>query len=73
MLRCVAPSTSGRRRAAGFGRIPGIEGLWADGTTVEACREALASALEDWVVFGLVNGYPVPPIDGTDLASARVA
>ena len=56
-----------------FGRIPGFEGLWADGATVESCREALQSALEDWVVFGLVNGFAVPPIEGIDLTSARVA
>jgi predicted RNase H-like HicB family nuclease len=56
-----------------FGRIPGLEGLWAEGPTVEACREALQSALEDWVVFGLVNGYAVPPLDGIDLTSAKVA
>ena len=56
-----------------FGQIPGFEGLWADGATVESCREALQSALEDWVVFGLVNGFAVPPIDGIDLTSARVA
>lgn len=56
-----------------FGQIPGLEGLWAEGATVESCREALQSALEDWVVFGLVNGSAVPPIDGIDLTSARVA
>ncbi|HUG37357.1 MAG TPA: type II toxin-antitoxin system HicB family antitoxin [Candidatus Limnocylindrales bacterium] len=56
-----------------FGRIPELDGLWADGESVEACRERLQSALEDWVVFGLVNGFPVPPIDGIDLSSAKVA
>ena len=56
-----------------FGRVPGLDGLWAEGATVEACREQLQSALEDWVVFGLVNGFPVPPIDGIDLTSAKVA
>jgi predicted RNase H-like HicB family nuclease len=53
--------------------IPGLQGLWADGDTVEACREELRNALEDWILFGLVNGYPVPPIDGIDLTSAKVA
>ena len=56
-----------------FGRIPGLDGLWAEGPTVEVCREQLQSALEDWMVFGLVNGYPVPSLDGIDLTSSKVA
>lgn len=54
-------------------RIPGLQGLWADGSTVEECRTELRSALEDWILFGLVNGYPVPPVDGIDLTTAKVA
>lgn len=44
-----------------FGEIPGLEGLWANGLTAESTREELLSALEDWIPFGLLNGYPVPP------------
>jgi hypothetical protein len=51
-----------------YSEIPGLEGLWA---TVEACRAELRSALEDWIGFGLLNGYAVPPIDGIDLMAAK--
>jgi predicted RNase H-like HicB family nuclease len=54
-----------------YSEIPGLEGLWATGPTVEACRAELRSALEDWIVFGLLNGYAVPPIDGIDLMAAQ--
>lgn len=55
-----------------FGRIPGLDGVWANERTLEACREELQSALEDWIVFSLVNGFDVPPVDGIELATSRV-
>lgn len=33
----------------------------------------LQSALEDWIVFGLVNGYPIPPIDEITITTTQVA
>jgi hypothetical protein len=54
-----------------YSGIPGLGGLWATGPTVEACRAGPRSALEDWIVFGLINGYAVPPIDGIDLMTAK--
>lgn len=56
-----------------YGEIPGLQGVYADEPTLEACREELQSALEDWILFGLVNGFPIPPIEGIDLNAARVA
>jgi predicted RNase H-like HicB family nuclease len=55
-----------------FGRIPGLEGVWANEETLEASREELQSALEDWIVFSLVNGFEVPPVDGIELVRTRV-
>jgi len=44
-----------------FGRIEGLKGVWANATTLEACREELQEVLEEWIVVGLrlgmVNGY----------------
>jgi predicted RNase H-like HicB family nuclease len=34
-----------------YGEIPGLEGLWATGPTLEGCRHSLMEALEDWVFF----------------------
>ena len=35
-----------------YGSIPGFPGLWANEATLEACREELQSALEDWILVG---------------------
>ena len=56
-----------------YGRIPGFQGVWANESTLEASREELQSALEDWLLFSLVNGFPVPVVDGIELSVERVA
>jgi len=56
-----------------YGEIPGCQGVWATGKTLEGCRTELESALEDWIVFRLSRQLPVPVIDGIDLAVSEVA
>ncbi len=51
-----------------YGEIPGVQGVWANEPTLEACRDELQSAIEDWIIFSLSRGLPVPIIDGIDLA-----
>ncbi|MBM4405366.1 MAG: type II toxin-antitoxin system HicB family antitoxin [Chloroflexi bacterium] len=55
-----------------YGQIPGLNGLYGSGKTLESCREELQSALEDWIVFGLRNRATIPSIDHVDLNVARV-
>lgn len=43
-----------------YGEIPGVEGVWATGKTLEECRERLAVALEDWVLFSIAQGHELP-------------
>ena len=43
-----------------FGSIPGLKGVWANAKNLEGCREELQSALEDWLLFNLKDGSPVP-------------
>lgn len=50
-----------------YGHIPDLQGVWANEATLEACREELRSALEDWLLFSLRRGLPIPVIDGIDL------
>ena len=50
-----------------FGNIPGLQGLWANAPSLEACREELQSALEDWILLGVRLGDPLPVVDGIDL------
>jgi len=35
------------------GSIPGLEGVWANASTLEACREELEEVLEDWLMLSL--------------------
>jgi len=56
-----------------FGSIPGLDGAWASGPTLEACRKELAEVLEDWLLFRLSRQMPIPVIQGIDLAIREVA
>ena len=53
-------------------RFP-LQGVWASAATLEACRSELISALEDWLLFSLARQFPVPVIEGIDLAVSEVA
>ncbi len=50
-----------------FGTIPGCKGLYAEGKTLEQCREELQSTLEDWLLLGLQLGHNLPVLDGINL------
>jgi predicted RNase H-like HicB family nuclease len=56
-----------------WGHIPGFKGLWAEGEDRDACTIELRSTLEDWVLFSLRRGQPIPVIDGIDLTITDVA
>lgn len=53
-----------------YGEIPGFEGVWANADTLDACREELQSALEDWIVLGLRMGHTLPVVAGINLVPA---
>jgi len=51
-----------------FATIPPLKGLWAEGTTLEQCREELQSTLEDWIMIKLRHGdTDFPALNGIDL------
>jgi len=52
-----------------YGEIPGFKGVWATGKTLEECRQHLIQALEDWILFSIANGFPIPKIDNHELKS----
>ena len=45
-----------------FGTIEGLQGVWANADTLEACRNELRQVLEEWIVLGLKMGHPIPAI-----------
>jgi len=50
-----------------YGEIPGFQGVFAQAETLEACRDELASTLEDWLLFRISRQLPVPRVQGLDL------
>ena len=50
-----------------FGCIPVTPGVWAEGETLEKCREELREVLEEWIVLSLKRGDRLPAIDECDL------
>jgi predicted RNase H-like HicB family nuclease len=56
-----------------YGHVAALAGVWADAIERDACPADLQSALEDWILFRLTNGFPIPAVDGIDLNAAKVA
>ncbi|MEW5814817.1 MAG: type II toxin-antitoxin system HicB family antitoxin [Spirochaetota bacterium] len=56
-----------------FAEIPGFEGVWADGKTVEECRKELIEVLEEWLIFKIKDKDPVPVVKGIDINIKEVA
>ena len=55
------------------GRIPGLQGVWANAETLEACRDELREVLEEWIILGLKMNHPIPVINGISLNFEKVA
>ena len=53
--------------------IPGLQGVWANADTLEACRDELREVLEEWIILGLKMNHHIPVIDGIELNFEKVA
>ena len=47
-----------------YGEVPGLQGVWATGKTLEECRENLREVIDGWIVVRLRKNLPIPAIDG---------
>ena len=56
-----------------YGHVEGIDGVWAQAATLEACRTELREVLEEWILLGLRGGHAIPAIDGIDLCAETPA
>lgn len=52
--------------------IPGLRGVWASGTTLDACVDELRDVLDGWIQLGIELGHPIPVLDGLDISAAAV-
>jgi predicted RNase H-like HicB family nuclease len=47
-----------------YGEVPGLQGVWASGKTLEECRQDLKEVIEGWIIVRLRKGLPIPELDG---------
>ena len=47
-----------------YAEVPGLDGVWATGKTVEECRKNLSDSIEDWLLFSIAKRLPIPPLEG---------
>ncbi len=55
------------------GEMPGFEGVWANASTLESCREELEEVLEEWLLFRVSRQLPLPVVEGLELRIREVA
>ena len=55
------------------GKIPKLQGVWANADSLEACRDELREVLEEWIILGLKMNHHIPVIDGIELNFEKVA
>lgn len=56
-----------------YGEISVCPGVLATGATLEACREELASTLEDWLLVRVHQHLAIPVIDGETVTVPEAA
>jgi len=50
-----------------FGEILELPGVWANGATLEECRDELEEVVEEWIILGLKFEDRIPELDGINL------
>lgn len=56
-----------------YGDIPGFEGVYANSSTLEECREELEEVLEEWILFRVSKNLQLPSAGGIELSIKDVA
>lgn len=55
-----------------YGEIPGFDGVYSEGATLEACRDELEEVLEEWIFFRISRGLVLPELEGIELRIRKV-
>jgi len=56
-----------------FAEIPGFRGVWANGDSVEECRNELITVLEEWLLLKVRDGDSIPHVAGLKIEIREVA
>jgi predicted RNase H-like HicB family nuclease len=55
-----------------YGEVPGFDGVYSNADNLEACRAELEEVLEEWILFRVSRGLPLPVVDGIELTIKEV-
>jgi len=55
-----------------YGEILGFDGVYANASTLEACRDELEEALEEWIFFRISRNLSLPIVEGIELTIREV-
>ena len=50
-----------------YGEVPELQGVWATGKTLEACRQHLMEVIEGWILVRLARGMSIPSLGEVEL------
>ena len=56
-----------------YGEIPVCNGVYANTSNLEECREQLEEVLEEWILLSIYKNLPLPGIDGIELTINEAA
>ncbi|MCL5031342.1 MAG: type II toxin-antitoxin system HicB family antitoxin [Bacteroidetes bacterium] len=56
-----------------FGEIPSLKGIWANGNSVEECRNELLEVLEEWLLLKIKDNDTIPIISGVNISFRKLA
>jgi predicted RNase H-like HicB family nuclease len=45
-----------------YGEVPEFKGVWAQGKTLEECRQNLAEVIDGWIFVRLKKRLEIPPL-----------
>lgn len=45
-----------------YGEVPELKGVWAQGKTLEKCRQNLTEVIEGWIFVRLKKGLDIPKL-----------
>ena len=56
-----------------YGDIPVCNGVYANTSNLEECREQLEEVLEEWILLSIYKNLPLPVIDEIELTINEAA
>lgn len=55
-----------------YGEIPELQGVWAEGNSVEECRNELMEVAEEWIFLKLRDNDELPVLDNLEMYNNSV-